>query len=93
MFFLLSGLFLAALLGAVERNRKLLGIAGACLVVLVCIIVFVKPVKLPSLSQLVHRTTTTAKPDDTPTSATAPAATSSATTLVPGTSTTAPPGQ
>jgi hypothetical protein len=59
LFFLLSGFFLAALIGAVERNRRLLGIAGACLVVLVCIIVFVKPVQLPSLSVLRHGTTTT----------------------------------
>jgi hypothetical protein len=59
LFFLLSGFFLAALVGAVERNRKLLGIAGACLVVLACIIVFVKPVQLPSLSELTFGTTTT----------------------------------
>jgi hypothetical protein len=59
LFFLLSGFFLAALVGAVERSRKLLAVAGACLVVLVCIIVFVKPVQLPSLSDLRHGTTTT----------------------------------
>jgi hypothetical protein len=59
LFFLLSGFFLAALIGAVERSRKLLGIAGACLVVLACIIVFVKPVQLPSLSELTFGTTTT----------------------------------
>jgi hypothetical protein len=59
LFFLLSGFFLAALVGAVERSRKLLGIAGACLVVLACIIVFVKPVQLPSLSELTFGTTTT----------------------------------
>jgi hypothetical protein len=96
LFFLLSGFFLAALLGAVERSRKLLGIAGACLVVLVCIIVFVKPVQLPSLSQLVHRTTTTTspttKPDDVSTSTTSSPATSANATLAPSTSTTALPG-
>ena len=59
LFFVLSGFFLAALLGAVERSRKLLGIAGACLVVLACIIVFVKPVQLPSLRQLRYGTTST----------------------------------
>ena len=76
LFFLLSGFFLALLVGAIERNRKLLGIAGACLVVLVSIIVFVKPVQLPSLSDLVHQTTTT--------STATPSATS--TTQAPGTS-------
>jgi len=59
LFFLLSGFFLAALLGAVERSRKLLGVAGACLVVLACIIVFLKPVQLPSLEQLRYGTSTT----------------------------------
>ena len=59
LFFVLSGFFLAALLGAVERSRKLLGIAGACLVVLACIIVFVKPVQLPSLRQLRYGTSST----------------------------------
>jgi len=52
LFFLLSGFFLVTLLGAIERNRKLLGIAGVWLVVLACIVVFVKPVQLPSLSAL-----------------------------------------
>ncbi len=98
LFFLLSGFFLAALLGAVERSRKLLGIAGACLVVLVCIIVFIKPVQLPSLSALTHGTSTTIttagigaeKPagaaittsTGTPTSVTLPPTTT--TTVVPG---------
>ena len=59
LFLLLSGLFLAALVGAIERSRKLLGIAGACVAVLVCIIVLVKPVQLPSLRELVKGTTTT----------------------------------
>ena len=80
MFFLLSGFFLAALVGAIERSRKLLGVAGACLVVLVCIIVFVKPVQLPSLSELVHKTTTTTPATTTPTTAPAP----TSTTAVPG---------
>jgi hypothetical protein len=59
LFFLLSGFFLAALLGAVERSRKLLGVAGGCLVVLACIIVFLKPVQLPSLRQLRYGISTT----------------------------------
>lgn len=71
LFFLLSGFFLAALIGAVERNRRLLGIAGACLVVLVCIIVFVKPVQLPSLSVLRHGTTTTTPTTGAPSGASA----------------------
>jgi hypothetical protein len=98
LFFLLSGFFLAALVGATERNRKLLGVAGALMVVLVCIIVFVKPVQLPSLSQVLRgtSTTTTATPSDdsstTPTTA-APAGTSPNTTAAPATtSTTLMPG-
>lgn len=59
LFFLLSGFFLAALLGSTERSRKLLAIAGGCLVALACIIVFVKPVQLPPASQLIHGTSTT----------------------------------
>jgi hypothetical protein len=77
LFFVLSGFFLAALLGAVERNRKLLGIAGACLAVLACIIVFLKPVQLPPASQLLHgkptTTTTLALDDHSATSATSAA--------------------
>ena len=99
MFFLLSGFFLAALVGAIERSRKLLGVAGACLVVLVCIIVFVKPVQLPSLSELVHKTTTTTPATTTPTTAGssgAPAATPVAPAVSPTaptpTSTTSAPG-
>jgi len=52
LFFLLSGFFLATLLGSVERSRRLLAVAGALLAVLVCIIVFLRPVQLPSLSSL-----------------------------------------
>jgi len=48
LFFLLSGFFLAVLLGAIEHSRKLLGVAGGCLVAIVCIIVFLTPVELPS---------------------------------------------
>jgi hypothetical protein len=59
LFLLLSGFFLAALIGAVERSRKLLGVAGACLVVIVSIIVFVKPVQLPSFRDILNGTTTT----------------------------------
>jgi hypothetical protein len=49
LFFLLSGFFLSALLGALEHSRKLLGIAAACLIVVACVIVFFTPVQLPSL--------------------------------------------
>jgi hypothetical protein len=55
----LSGFFLAALVGALERSRKLLGVAGACLVVLALIIVFIKPVQLPSLKTLRYGSTST----------------------------------
>lgn len=48
LFFLLGGFFLTSLLGALERSRKMLGIAGACLVAVVCVIVFLTPVQLPS---------------------------------------------
>jgi len=47
LFFLLSGFFLSALLGAVEHSRKLLAVAGGCLVAVVCVIVFLTPVQLP----------------------------------------------
>jgi hypothetical protein len=50
---------MAALLGSTERSRKLFGIAGGCLVAIACIIVFLKPVQLPSLDQIVHGTSTT----------------------------------
>jgi hypothetical protein len=73
LFFLLSGFFLAALLGAVERSRKLLSVAGACLVVLACIIVFLKPVQLPPARQLIFgtssTTSTTAEDEPGPTGA------------------------
>ena len=92
LFFLLSGFFLAALVGAIERNRRLIGIAGACLVVLVCIIVFVKPVQLPSLSDLRHGTTTTTTSTTAASSEAAPAATAPAsTTAATGTSSTDAP--
>ncbi len=48
LFFLLSGFFLAILLGAIEHSRKLLGVAAGCLAAVVCIIVFLTPVELPS---------------------------------------------
>ncbi|MCX8032139.1 MAG: hypothetical protein N3B14_01900 [Thermoleophilia bacterium] len=48
LFFLLSGFFLAVLLSALERSRKLLAVAGACLAAIVMIIVFLTPVELPS---------------------------------------------
>ena len=49
LFFLLSGFFLSALLGALQRSKKLLAIAGACAVAVACVIVFLTPVQLPSL--------------------------------------------
>jgi hypothetical protein len=49
LFFLLSGFFLTVLLGAIEHSRKLLLLAGGCLAAVVCIIVFLTPVQLPSL--------------------------------------------
>jgi hypothetical protein len=50
LFFLLSGFFLAVLLGAIEHSRKLLAIAGACFVAVACVIVLFTPVRLPSWS-------------------------------------------
>lgn len=48
LFFLLSGFFLSALLGALEHSRKLLGIAAACFVAVACVIAFLTPIHLPS---------------------------------------------
>lgn len=62
LFFLLSGFFLSALLGALERSRKLLGVAAGCCVAVVCVIVFLTPVQLPSLNLHVHDATTTTAP-------------------------------
>lgn len=59
LFLLLSGFFLAALLGSIERSRKLIALAGGCLAAIVCIIIFIKPVQLPPAYQLLHGTTTT----------------------------------
>jgi len=69
LFLLLSGFFLAALFAATERSRKLLAVAGGCLAAIVCIIVFLEPVQLPSLDQIMHgssTTTTTAAPPGRP---------------------------
>ena len=52
LFFLLSGFFLTVLLGAIEHSGKLLGVAGVCLAAVVCIIVFLSPVQLPSWQTL-----------------------------------------
>ena len=49
LFFLLSGLFLSVLLGSLERSGRLLAVAAACLVAVVCVIVFLTPVRLPNL--------------------------------------------
>jgi hypothetical protein len=54
LFFLLSGLFLSLLLGAIERSRKLLAVSGVCLVAVVCIIVLLTPVQLPNLGWFRH---------------------------------------
>jgi hypothetical protein len=59
LFFLLSAFFLTALLGALGKDRRWLGGAGVCLVALACIIVFLKPVQLPSKDQLLHGASTT----------------------------------
>jgi hypothetical protein len=48
LFFLLSGFFLSALLGALEHSRKLLGVAAACFVAVACVIAFLTPIQLPS---------------------------------------------
>jgi hypothetical protein len=48
LFFLLSGFFLTILLGAIEHSGKLLAIAGGCLAAVVCIIIFLTPVKWPA---------------------------------------------
>jgi hypothetical protein len=54
LFFLLSGLFLSLLLGAIEHSRKLLAVAGGCLVAVVLIIVLLTPVQLPNLGWWNH---------------------------------------
>lgn len=59
LFFLLSGFFLAALLGALHHNKRLWGASGACLAIIVAIIVVLKPVQLPSTDQLLHGVSTT----------------------------------
>jgi len=46
LFFLLSGLFLFALLAALQRSKKAGIVAGVCLVAVVLIIVLVTPVQL-----------------------------------------------
>jgi hypothetical protein len=102
LFFLLSGFFLCVLLGALEHSRKLLAIAGGCLVAVVCVIVFLTPVQLPSSLRsfglgddestpvTVTQTTTT-----TGSSVTAPATSTvvspATSTVISGTTTTAPP--
>jgi protein-S-isoprenylcysteine O-methyltransferase Ste14 len=71
LFFLLSSFFLTVLLGAIEHSRKLLLLAGGCLVAVVCIIVFLTPVQLPSfhLSRDASTTSTTAAPTTSTTAA------------------------
>jgi hypothetical protein len=72
LFFLLSGFFLTVLLGALEHSRKLLALAGGCLVAIVCIIVFLTPVQLPSFHLSRGRTTTTTAAGTTTTHPTTP---------------------
>ena len=48
LFFLISAFFLFALLAALHRSRKAIGVASACLIGAVCIIVFLTPVRWPS---------------------------------------------
>lgn len=106
LFLLLSGFFLAALLGSTERSRKLLALAGGCLAAIACIIIFLKPVQLPPTYQLLHGTTTTTATTPppgrpgaagsygiTPTSATVPGAGAATTAPTPTTPvpTTIPP--
>jgi len=69
LFFLLSGFFLSVLLGAIEHSRKLLLLAAGCLAAIVCIIVFLTPVQLPSfhLTKGGGSTTTTYASAATPT--------------------------
>ncbi len=59
LFFLLSAFFLFALLAALQHSRKALAIAMACLAGVVCIIVFLTPVRLPNWWPLNHDETTT----------------------------------
>lgn len=59
LFFLLSGFFLTVLLGAIEHSRKLLLLSSGCLAAIVCIIVFLAPVQLPSLHLGGKKVTTT----------------------------------
>jgi hypothetical protein len=87
LFFLLSGLFLSLLLGAIEHSRKLLAVAGGCLVAVVLIIVLLTPVQLPNLgwwnnddgqgSGTVAGSTTTVPDDSVTTSTNAPGPTTS----------------
>jgi hypothetical protein len=79
LFFVVSGFLLTALLGSIERSRKLLGIAAVFLVALACIIVFVKPVQLPPASVWLHGSSTTSTSSTIPPHAEGAAASVSAT--------------
>jgi hypothetical protein len=59
LFFLLSAFFLFALLGVLQHSGKLLAIALGCLAGVVCIIVFLTPVRLPNWWPRKDNTTTT----------------------------------
>jgi hypothetical protein len=101
LFFLLSGFFLCVLLGALEHSRKLLAIAGGCLVAVVCVIVFLTPVQLPSslgsfgLGDDESTPVTVTQTTTTGSSVTAPATSTvvspATSTVISGTTTTAPP--
>ena len=59
LFFLLSGFFMALLVGSLLRSRKILGAAAACFIAVACVIVFLHPVQLPSLGGRSNATSTT----------------------------------
>ena len=103
LFFLISAFFLFALLAALHRSRKAIGVASACLIGAVCIIVFLTPVRWPSWlppiteRQGYHRylggTTTTTEPGaseeiELPTSTTATTMTTTTTAVTTITTTT-----
>jgi len=90
LFLLLSGFFLTALLGAIEHSRKLLGLSGVFLVVVVCVIVFLTPVQLPPSLRLGFGGDDTDTTDGPATAATAGVTVTSTVTST-ATSTTGPP--
>jgi predicted branched-subunit amino acid permease len=57
---LLGAFFLSALIGALERSRKMLAISAACCVAVACVVVFLSPLRLPPVPAAEGATTTTA---------------------------------